>query len=1008
MQNRLYIHFFVLMMVILLSVTMGYAQRIYGGMYSAERIANLRVNCNKYEWGQKLRSNAIQRAKNWLTIDDKTLWAMAPGQDLPRCIDVSMERHDNQATQYGCLVCGAKILKYGNYPYEPDCRNKPWKITCPSCGSVFPTNDFGKYYQSGIDDKGLFNPAKANRSLLYNTDHPDPKDPLHTYGVDDSFGYNASNGHNYKFIGYYTYKYWHYLFGGLTALADAYLYTGNAQYAHKAAIMLDRIADVYPDMDWKPYADRGWYHSDGGSNLGKIEGSIWENFVVQALADNYDKILSGTLNDPKLYGFLNDQAKKYHLPSQKGSRALFVKNVDDGLLRTAYKAVLSKQIRGNQGMHQLALATCAIALNTRPETTQWLDWVFSPTGGRVPELMIANFDHDGTSDEGAPGYALFWGTLVTKLAGLLEQYPAYTKHNILKDFPHFASTFTTAYRMALFGKAIPNIGDSGATGLVNAQNVDPQFMALGYRYTHDPEIALAAYRSNRNSAGGLGRDIYAKDPDLISRDIAQIAKNAAPKTNSADLMTGFGLALLTAGKGTSQVGLACNYGRTIKHAHPDMLNFDIFAYDHWLAPDQGYPEFATTWPSNTEWTGSTLSHNTVFVNRQPQKEIWGGHTRLFKHLDGFNVVEIDGKDAYPGISNYTRTLFLIGADSNAYAIDIFRITGGNDHVYSFHGPPGEIKPDGLHLQLQQTGTYAGKDIEKGALAKGFPIGYSYLYHVQKDQAPPAHFMLDWKVTEPYRGLTDKDDVHLRMYALTPCDDVALANGDPPQNKPGNPRALGYMLMHRTGNNLNSAFVSVIEPYKSKPFIKSVKRIDDGGGNIILEITLTNGHTDHVIYNPSAQKTVKVSGNISMTGDIGYLREKNNKAVKGILINGTSLKYNDLKINSAGPITGKVVKMNKGLTGDGWLLVNTKQPLDNTLIGQQIMVSTTSNRDACYKISSIEKSGRLTKITCGPISFVRGVKHPAQAVGPGNYLYDFEEGAAFNIPVQAVWNIKQKN
>jgi len=103
-------------------------------------------------------------------------------------------------------------------------------------------------------------------------------------------------------------------------------------------------------MDWKPYADRGWYHSDGGSGRGKIEGSIWETGVVQSLADSYDKILSGTQDDPALYTFLKRQSQKYELPKPKGTRALFVANVDDGILKTAFEAVLSLQIRGNQGM----------------------------------------------------------------------------------------------------------------------------------------------------------------------------------------------------------------------------------------------------------------------------------------------------------------------------------------------------------------------------------------------------------------------------------------------------------------------------------------------------------------------------------------------------------------------------------------------------------------------------------------------------------------------------------
>ena len=50
--------------------------------------------------------------------------------------------------------------------------------------------------------------------------------------------------------------------------------------------------------------------------------------------------------------------------------------------------------------------------------------------------------------------------------------------------------------------------------------------------------------------------------------------------------------------------------------------------------------------------------------------------------------------------------------------------------------------------------------------------------------------------------------------------AALADADPPQNKAGNPRRLGYALLHRksSGDELSSTFASVIEPYRKQPFI----------------------------------------------------------------------------------------------------------------------------------------------------------------------------------------------
>jgi oligo-alginate lyase len=1006
---------FILIMELLLTFNTQ-AVRSYGGYYTAERISNLRNNCNKYEWAAKQREAVVEKAKSWLAKSDEELWMMVPGQDLPRTIDVTYDGLSSGPKFLGCLICGEKISEYGNYPYNPDIENKSWKLTCPSCKSVFPTNDFGKYYKSAIDEHGLFNPSKGDRSLLFNADHPDPKDPLHNFGVDDGFGYVDQNGRAHKYVGYYTWKYWMYIEQGVGFLADAFLYTGDKRYAHKAAILLDRIADVYPVIDWKPYADRGWYHSDGGSKLGKIGGSIWETGVAQDFADAYEKILSGTQDDPHLYAFLLHQSEKFIVPGPKGTRERFVENVDKGILLTALDAVLSRQIRGNQGMHQLTVAVCAIALNTEPLTTKWLDWLFAPDGGAIPGLMISRFDRDGTSDEGAPGYAVIWGRLITDLAARLAEYPVYTKHNIFRDFPQFRATFTVAYRMAALGIAIPNIGDAGSTGLVSKPaNLD--FMSRGYFFTRDPEIAIAAYRANGNSAEGLGLDIYSKDPEAIRNEIQRIGEKAGPRPTGGYLMSGFGLALLESDAGTSGIALADNYGRTKMHAHPDMLNFDLFAYGLWLTPDHGYPEFATSIPSNTQWTGSTLSHNTVYVNRHPQQEIWGGYVRLFKQLKGFGVFELDGQKAYPEVKDYNRTMILIGgqdesrSDSTAYVVDIFHIAGGYDHVYSFHGPPGIVDVNGLKLNIQKTGTYAGENIQKGVPSKDFPVGYSHLYNVRRDQNPPEQFMLDWKVETGYRGLSEKDDVHLRMYSLNQSHDVALAYGDPPQNKPGNPKKLDYVLMHRAATDLVSTFVSVIEPYRKKPFIKSVKRIDDGSGTeVALQIERADGTVDYVLYNSSSQKEMRLSNGISMTGTIGYIKEKAGKTVKGILVNGSALNKGQLHLSSAGAITGKILKMNKEMGGGGWIMVDKELPTDGSLNGEQIIIATEADRDATYTIRNIEREGNMTKVNCGPITFVRDYKGGTMEVRTftvpkdykQGYLYDFEEGAPFSITQHKVW------
>jgi hypothetical protein len=183
----------------------------------------------------------------------------------------------------------------------------------------------------------------------------------------------------------------------------------------------------------------------------------------------------------------------------------------------------------------------------------------------------------------------------------------------------------------------------------------------------------------------------------------------------------------------------------------------------------------------------------------------------------------------------------------------------------------------------------------------------------------------------------------------------------------------------------------------------VQRLDKGdGAAIIIKVDKADGRTDYLLYNPAPGNVVKLPNGMVMNGTIGYIAEKDNKADKAILINGTSLVYGKMKLRSAGAIEGKIVKMDKGLDGEGWLLVDAKLPVDRHSVGKQITIETKGERDASYTIHDVQKEGRLTKIFCGPVTFVSGSgeEKEGSATAPGSspraYLYDFEEGASFKI------------
>ncbi|MFP3903694.1 MAG: hypothetical protein ACLFWB_05565, partial [Armatimonadota bacterium] len=153
-------------------------------------------NAGEYEWAQRQQQKATDAADRWLQLTDRELWKLVPSQKLPRTRYVNKE--------FGCPKCGKETFAHGKYAWLVNFWERPWKIECPNCHEVYPKNDFQAYYESALDEHGFFQPELGDKSLLYNEEHPDPDDPLHTVLVDDGYGMKDEDGRRYDCIAYYT------------------------------------------------------------------------------------------------------------------------------------------------------------------------------------------------------------------------------------------------------------------------------------------------------------------------------------------------------------------------------------------------------------------------------------------------------------------------------------------------------------------------------------------------------------------------------------------------------------------------------------------------------------------------------------------------------------------------------------------------------------------------------------------------------------------------------------
>lgn len=524
--------------------------------YTEEKVANARNNVQQYEWAKGHRSGAVSAAAKYVEAGWDFLWKSVPPQTLPRSYAVNQP--------LGSPVSGKEIDKWGNYPYKADPFNEPWKLIDPSAVDEngksyrYPTNDFKSYYESGLDEQGIFRRELADPQYLVNELYPEKGE---TWGVDDGYGWVDENGNYYTFISYYTH--WHLWYSNgvvvdaIKALRDAYIFTGEKQYAQAGIVLLDRIADVYPSLDLRVFDRSIYWHSDGGRAGGKAVGSIWETGLVKEFIKAYDAFFPA-MDDPEVMDevlvFLQQKGEQYKL-SFKDSATGIRKNIEDGILKEVYPNVKNANIFGNNGFHQSALALAAVVYDTLPETKEWLDFNFQSggllsnpyrvTGGNILAGLVNTVDRDGHGNEGSPGYNRLWISSFLEVANILEGYDKYPEADLYQNVK-FRKMFSAMYPLTMLERYTPSIGDTAAAG--NPVHVlDLAQMIRAYEVYREPIFAQLAYFLNNYRASGIHGDVFTENPEQIGKDIEAVIAEIGPLDLESTNLSGFGYAGLRDG-----------------------------------------------------------------------------------------------------------------------------------------------------------------------------------------------------------------------------------------------------------------------------------------------------------------------------------------------------------------------------------------------------------------------------------------------------------------------------
>ena len=473
------------------------------------------------------------------------------------------------------------------------------------------------------------------------------------------------------------------------ALAWAYAVTRKQEYADKALIVLNRLAENYrrynsrvdTKVDWRKSPSRGY-----------ICDHVFENFHIENLAAAYDLLFDAVKDaDATLKFFKGKHGCDYNGDGRTDTEDLR-HNIEHNLFGYCLEFLLRSAKLGTSN-GRMANLGCMANLGLIFRNDRIIQEVVDGPAG-IRHGVMGAFYREGRSHEDTSSYARFVNNLYLEMGRILGQYRG---RKIYTNGLDVHKEFGSRYRMieAWFEKRSCDggyfgYGDGGGT------------------------IELPA-RPEKLSATFLGHEV--------------------------------GMTLLHQGGDhrTRKHVLLYHANSGVGHGHPDQLMLKIMAYGHDFGADLGYPMNMGS-PKRREWLDTTITHPTVLIDEKTQARGTCASASVFGGCDWAQVASAYSYDAYPEAALYHRTAAVVEVDNDRhFVVDVFRVRGGSKHDYAFHSHSG---PDGTNFEItcdgqlaERAGTLAGEDVEYLSPTRN---GYSYVKDVRHGSVEGT-FTATWRL-----------------------------------------------------------------------------------------------------------------------------------------------------------------------------------------------------------------------------------------------------------------------
>ncbi len=782
----------------------------------------------------------------------------------------------------------------------------PDQVTCRYCGHVYPSEQYPM-------------------DQVY--EHVAPTGETQEYPY-----YEAADGFRHFFgakIDYHA-RYW--ALSMAFNCARAYHWGGGEQYARRAAVILHRLAEVYPHLPIHGLSDYSFrrpafYDNDPPHPyLSQKLGSTWfYNEISHAAVMAYDLTYDSPAWD--------------ELSAERGVDA---------------RAMVEREFI--QGMADFSLLQDRRWLtNMTPSWCRGLITVGRVTGepryvhlaaGMLRDLLRQDFFADGMWKEGAVSYHM---QTANGLRGAWRVAKGYS------DPP---------------GYAFEETGE-------RFDDLDPLATEVFLQRALEAHEALA----------------YPDGTFCCVHDTWPSHRTEPSETETSRMLWSMGQAILGSGTGDARAQAQLHFSGSHGHAHHDPLNLTYWAGGRELVSDLGYTHTIYRRYATSSASHNLVIVDGKDCGAGGSALPWTGEMRLWEPRgEPARAISVNQPEATEGVSRYQRTVVLVSRpDAPAYVVDIFDVAGGTRHDWLLRGSAdldqtasSPLAMEALDHSLLGPGRTMAPYINEGG-GTTVPVGAENA-SVKAEEGDETQYNV-YGLIRDLRHVATGDDFTATFefveegppltvtvlgapgseYFLATAPSIRRAQED---SSKVDDFLQPVIVARRTGDEpLTSRFVAVLWPGEGEP--PQVRALEANGEVVGVEVR--HGDMIDLIVAPvdAPDSLLDIAGaGLATDALLTVARMRGGEPVAAQATGGTALRVGGHEIALRPEVTGTIVACRGGYEdGSAELTVEGDLPGDLPVAGRPVLVGHADGRFSLLEAEALEaREGGWVLRTAQPPDF----------------------------------------